>query len=103
MPAGDRVDNERAIVSTNLIADPTNVSISGTTARSAQLAIGTYEITADVDCWVLQGTVAVDATTSSNPLWSKHYRDITVGVTDVDDYVAAITAGGSGTLSISKR
>ena len=52
---------------------------------------GIYYITADVDCFVEVGTVAVVATTSDTPLWAKTYGVIEV---QEDEYIAAIGSAG---------
>jgi hypothetical protein len=81
---------------------PTNVSVTTSTARSAQLAVGLYEITTDADCFFLQGSVTVDALTTSHPLWANTYRLVYVSDTTTKGYIAAITASGTATLRISK-
>lgn len=82
---------------------PTTVAISGTTARSAQLTAGAvYEVTSDVDCYILQGDVTVDATTSSVPLWSKTTKLVHVPDATSHGYIAVIQLDTAGTLYISE-
>jgi len=78
------------------------VSISGTTARSAQLTPGVYRITTDTNCCVQQGGSTVDA------VWqTSHY----LAAGEIDhfyvlsgaDYLSAITNGDSGKLYLTPR
>lgn len=81
-----------------LTVAPTKVSISGTTARSAALTLGQlYYVTTDIDCYILQGGVAVDATANSVPMWARGQATIYVE-SATDQYVAVISSGATGTL-----
>ena len=85
------------------LSNPVTVSLTGTTARSAQLKKQSkYEIFATVDWFFLQGTVAVDATTSSHPRLA--YQPTTIVVEDAtsDGYIAGILSAGTGTLYIAE-
>ena len=82
-------------------AVPVEVSVTTSTARSAQLTAGWYIITTNADVFWLQGNSSVDALTTSRRLWNGTYRLVYVTGTD-DDYIAAITAVGTATLSIEK-
>jgi hypothetical protein len=80
---------------------PTTVSISGSTARnSSAMGDGMYLLFSTTACFFLQGGSGVNATTSSIPLPANFY----FGPVKLDAggglYVAAITSGASGTLSI---
>lgn len=76
------------------------VSISGTSARNgSDLGPGAYLITSDVDCFFLQGSSSVTATTSSPPLWGKSYFLVFTD-SSADARIAFITSGGTGTAYI---
>lgn len=79
---------------------PTLVTISATSNTSAQLALGSYIISSDINCTFLQGASDVVALTTSRRLWEATYRNATVTDVGVDDYVAVI--GEDGTLSIEQ-
>lgn len=85
-----------------LLAQPITFAVTGTTLASAQLPVGIYYVTSDVDCYIRQGASGVVATTASNPLWSKSYLRIRVTNETLDGYIAAIRASTSGTVSIIK-
>lgn len=89
-------------MSTKLQAASVRVSLTTMTARSTLLAPGNYQVTCDVDCFILQGGSAVDAVlASSNVLWSKGY--VKIRVSDATDgYIAGILASSTGTLHILK-
>lgn len=82
-------------------AVPVVVSLSGTTARSAVLDTGTHEVISSVDCFILQGGSAVDALTTSWPLYAGQALVVDVGDAS-DAYVAGITTGGTGSLYIGR-
>ena len=82
---------------------PTIRTLSTSTAKSAQLAVGLYEIVSDVDCFVLQGATGVVATTSSIPLYAKAPRLMYVPDTTDLGFVAGIVASGTGNLYIIPR
>lgn len=89
-------------MSTKLTQASVRVSLATTTARSALLPPGNYQVTCDVDCFILQGGSAVDAVlATSNVLWSKGYIKVRVGDAS-DGYIAGILASGTGTLHILK-
>lgn len=79
---------------------------SGASARSAALALGgTYILYSDVACFFLVGDSAVaSATTTGNPIPSGGYWPDVIKVDNAgNQYIAAITAAGSGTLYICQR
>jgi hypothetical protein len=82
-------------------AAPVLVSVTTTTARSTQLTAGWYVITSSADCFFLQGGSTIVALTTSRRLWGGVFRKVYVSGTS-DDYIAAITAVGTATLSIEK-
>ena len=78
------------------------VSISGTTARTAAALLpGLYRITSDVNCFIQPGGSTIEATTVKAPLWYKTYDYHAVSAT-TNNYIAAITAGETGTLYVTK-
>ena len=79
-------------------AAPTVRTLTTSSARTAQLAAGTYVVSADVDCFFLQGGSTVTAAATSNPLWAKTYVNIQIKGSGVDDYIAGIVAAGTGNL-----
>jgi hypothetical protein len=96
------VDAIRRVLSPKYTVAPTEVAIGAATTRSAQLTAGTYLLRADVDCYVLQGSVTVDATTSSVRLPADEVLLMDVGETaGTDDYVSVIQDSASGTLQIT--
>ena len=86
-----------------LTTAPTEVAIGGTTTASAQLTANTryYMLRADVDCYVLQGTSAITATTGSVRLPADAVLVIPVDGGGRDDYVAVLQVSASGTLQIT--
>ena len=83
-------------------AAPVLLTVSSSTATSTVLTKGLYIITSDVDLTFLQGASTVTATTSHRRLWGGTYRWVWVTRPSVDGYIAAITTGATGTLSIEK-
>lgn len=79
------------------------VSISTTTARSTALAVGfKYVLSADADCYVLQGGVAIDATLTTAMFLNKGVL-VSIAPNSGNNYVAAITAAGTGKLTITRQ
>lgn len=78
------------------------VTITGTTARSAQLSPGVYRIVADTNCCVKQGAVTVDAVWQTDHYLPAGEIDHFYVVTGAD-YVSAITNGDSGKLYLTPR
>ena len=85
-----------------LINNCTTRTISTSTATTT-LGLGVYEVTTDLDCFILQGAVSVTATTTASvPLWARSYVEIYVSAVGVDDTIAAVSASGTGTLYCAK-
>jgi hypothetical protein len=82
-----------------LTGAPVIVAISGSTARSSALTAGDYYVRSSVDCFLKQGTVAVNAATTDNPIVANEELVVRVSGTG-DTYIAAITSGASGSLYI---
>ncbi len=82
------------------ITAPTEVAISSTTATSAHLANGQWQMNSTIDTWVLQGGSAITATTSSVFLPAGETFPFYVEGDD-SDYCAGITDAGTGTLSLT--
>jgi hypothetical protein len=76
---------------------PVLVNLSGTTARSAQLAVGLYFVRALTACYVLQGAVTVDATTAKHVVGSGEVWLMAVTDATANGYLAGITDGASVT------
>lgn len=76
---------------------PTLVNQSGTTAVSAQLAVGDYYVKAQTSCYIKQGASTVTATTSH--FWLPAGAEIIVTVSNATNngYIANITDGASVT------
>lgn len=74
---------------------------SGTTTLTGTLTVGVgYSMTADIDCFFLQGTASASATASSNPLWAKERADI--WAESSNDVRIAVFATSSGTLYLTR-
>lgn len=101
------------------IGSTVQVAYTGTSARSSQLSYGFYRLSATTDCYVAQGDVAINATSSGYPLyigqeaWAQVDTDGSAltppddespvaSDKDTDDYIAAIRQSANGTLSISR-
>lgn len=87
-------------------SDPTIVTLSAVSARTAALTAGTYYLVADVACWFKQGGSAVAATTVSNYLPAGASVVVRIPPASEDptatlSYVAAIAAG-AGSLYFGK-
>lgn len=79
------------------------VSISTTTARSTALTVGfKYVLAADADCYVVQGGSAIDATLTTAMFLNKGVL-VSVAPNSGNNYVAAITASGTGKLTITRQ
>lgn len=82
-------------------ASPTNVSISGASARNAvALTAGKYVLKTTVDCYIKQGSSTVTSATTDWPLFAGEESPIYLVSTSADAYFAAITGGAAGTLYI---
>lgn len=78
-------------------AAPVVVAYTGTAARSAQLTAGQfYYVCATTACHFLQGSVAVDATTSSNYLPAGAVVLVRVTDATANGYVSFIQNAASG-------
>lgn len=78
-------------------ANPVKVTYTATAARSAQLTAGQmYYVVATTACYFLQGTVAVDATTSSNYLPAGASVQVRCTDATANGYVSFIRASESG-------
>ena len=95
-PNGDRFYDSQ------FTGDATRLSLTGSSQRVGALQPGMYIVTADVDCRIKQGDSAVTvSSTTGMPLWSKtFFGPIFVDAT-TNAYVAALAAGGSGTLELA--
>lgn len=82
---------------------PVTVALSTTTATSAQLTEGIYELWCSVDCFFLQGGAAVVATLTSVPYTAKTVKEIHIETAVSMDYVAAILAAATATLFLTRR
>lgn len=80
---------------------PVNLSISGTSAESAQLTAGSYLMISLIDCFFRVGDTGLTAVTTDRKLIGGVPRLLIVTGT-ADDYVAAITSGTSETLNFEK-
>ncbi len=79
------------------------IAITGTTARTGALPIGTYLVILDVAAYVVQGASAVNAVKPTTPPTSSRLRaagaEFEIDVSgDSDAYLAAITEGATGKL-----
>ena len=101
MPTGNKTDGEKAATNATLTVAPITRAIAATTARSTLIPAGFHRIMADTDCYVLQGGVAVDATTSSTLLLAGQ-REVIAVADALDGYVAVIRKSADGTLYISQ-
>ncbi len=79
---------------------PTTVSISDTTATSAHLANGQWQMTSTIDTWVLQGGSAITCDTNDVFLPAGETFPFYVDG-DTSDYCAGITDAGTGTLFLT--
>lgn len=78
---------------------PVKVTISGTSAKTAQLSPGAYTLHSDTDCYFIQGATGDSADANDIPLRALGYVDIDVrGDGDDDDFVHVIQASAGGTL-----
>jgi hypothetical protein len=86
-------------ISHRYIAAPTKLAVTAATARtSAGLAAGQWRMTAiGGNVYFRRGGATVEATTSHSPLADGTSILLTVE-SDVNSYVAAITASGTATL-----
>lgn len=82
----------------DLTATTVTRSLSGTTARSAQLPTGRYVCVSSINFYVKVGNSTVNATTSDFLVPAMTPFSINVTTTNSNDYVAGITDGGTGTL-----
>jgi hypothetical protein len=101
--AGGRVNQkgERALF--NGWDAPTLVSLTTTSARTAAaLSKGNYIITCESDCTYIQGASDCAATANSRRLWAKSYVRIDIPSDTTKQYIAAILASGTATLSIER-
>jgi len=98
-------DQVVALLQPKATVAPVTRTVGATTARSTQLDANTiYKLRCDVDCFYLQGTVTVDATTSSIRLPADAVDFIDVGPdNDVDGYVSVIRDSASGTLQLTPQ
>ncbi len=87
------------------LLDSEVVTIGAASAATPQLAVGTYRISATVDCWVRQGgssVTSVAATDGSSYLPGGQIDYITVTGSS-DDYLAVIQATEAGSLSVTAQ
>ncbi len=82
-----------------LTTSPTNVSITTSTATSAEVSAGQFAIVSTIDTWVLQGGSTITAALTDYFLPAGEERLLYVSGTS-DTYVAGITDAGSGTLTL---
>lgn len=95
---GDRSVAERLLIPDYTQA-PTQVSLSGVTARSTQLTPGWYILSCTEAGFVKAGGSGVNAATTDFPLQADIEYPLFVSGSS-DDYVAGILASGTATLSI---
>jgi hypothetical protein len=89
------------ILGRKLTAAPTQVAISGTTARNAsELTAGRYFLKTTIDCFVKQGSSTVEAAATDYIIFAGEEAGPFVVSAASTGYFAAITGGGSGTLHI---
>lgn len=81
---------------------PTRVSVTSTTATSAQLAAGRYRVVCNVPVYLKQGGSTITAAATDNYLPADAI-DYLVVTSTADAYVAGITTGPSGTLQLMKQ
>lgn len=83
-------------------AAPVIVSISGTTAKSAQLAEGTYYAISDTACFFKQGSTAITAATTDNYMPANLPFVVKVRDTTAMGFIAAITSSATGKFYIMR-
>ena len=86
----------------NWSAQPTIISVSGTTARSAALSVGVYRFIANTSCYYRQGDVTVDATTSDHFVPAGQEREFFVENATNDGYISAIRVSVSGSVYLHR-
>lgn len=102
MPLGDKIDNEYSALNQRFTGTAVKVAIGTSAAASSALSVGRYRITANADCWILQGASTIASSLNMTSGGTGHYLAsgaidyLTVTVAATDGYVAVIssTAGG---------
>ena len=98
---GDTTSLDAKEVELDLSGAPVQVSLSASTARSTQLAVGRYVVKSDARVFVRQGAVTVDATVTTDfALEPGVAYVLNVTNTTTLGYLAGILAAGTGTLDI---
>jgi hypothetical protein len=83
-------------------AAPTTLSVSGTSAESAQLSSGLYEMHCTTDCAYEVGATGGSAVWGTDDLIYAGERLLLAVTGTSDDYVRGVTNGATGTLYLKR-